>query len=460
MNETKGFDKWIGILLISVIAIVAIVFVVIISDTRLAKGTYGAGATDYYNCGDYWNGEETPQCECNCTYGSQTACENGTGYVCSYKATTACNFWKCWVPTSTPKPITKYYANFGGKTESCSPDGGGSTSCTVTVPNGKWSTSIYCPASLIVTGGGSVTISGDTTYYDCSAAEDPSNCTKTDRGSGCYLCGGSQGGRESYYNSDPDRGLCDSRRHCTRTGDSCQSSGTGTGTATPTTITYKVYYNGNGNTGETYDDNTQCNSYNNCGLDRYTDVSSVSGNVFQSGRIWEYGKTYKLIMNRFTKEGYTFVGWAKTANGEAVYEDYEEVSNLASTNGATVTLYAVWKKIESSSSSSSILNGACYLLDHKYYWRTAIPNDGTSAGTLISGKAKTECTGCENGYSLNRTTGKCSKDGGTTSTITPSSSTMEETNPQTGMSGIVIAWLIGLFAIGYSFWYFKRASSN
>jgi len=42
MKATKDFDKWIGIISISVICIVAIIFTVIISDLDLAKGTYGA----------------------------------------------------------------------------------------------------------------------------------------------------------------------------------------------------------------------------------------------------------------------------------------------------------------------------------------------------------------------------------------------------------------------------------
>ena len=41
MKETKNYDKWIGILSISLIAIVAVVFVAVVSDTHLAKGTYG-----------------------------------------------------------------------------------------------------------------------------------------------------------------------------------------------------------------------------------------------------------------------------------------------------------------------------------------------------------------------------------------------------------------------------------
>ena len=33
-------------------------------------------------------------------------------------------------------------------------------------------------------------------------------------------------------------------------------------------------------------------------------------------------------------------------------------------------------------------------------------------------------------------------------------------NPPTGATGIVFVWLIGLCAIGYSFWYFKKTGTN
>ncbi len=43
MKEEKKFDQWIGILSISVIAIVAIVFAAIVSNRSVLKGTYADG---------------------------------------------------------------------------------------------------------------------------------------------------------------------------------------------------------------------------------------------------------------------------------------------------------------------------------------------------------------------------------------------------------------------------------
>lgn len=53
---------------------------------------------------------------------------------------------------------------------------------------------------------------------------------------------------------------------------------------------------------------------------------------------FEYGKEKALTANAFTREGYTFMGWATKANGEVVYSDEEVVAMKA-----PATLYAVWE---------------------------------------------------------------------------------------------------------------------
>lgn len=56
----------------------------------------------------------------------------------------------------------------------------------------------------------------------------------------------------------------------------------------------------------------------------------------------EYGTAKNLKANGFSKTGYTFAGWATSENGAKVYDNEQNVINLASSNGATVTLYAKW----------------------------------------------------------------------------------------------------------------------
>lgn len=55
-----------------------------------------------------------------------------------------------------------------------------------------------------------------------------------------------------------------------------------------------------------------------------------------------YDTAKALPANAFTRAGYTFAGWAHTANGAAVYADKASVKNLYHEQGATVILYAKW----------------------------------------------------------------------------------------------------------------------
>ena len=73
------------------------------------------------------------------------------------------------------------------------------------------------------------------------------------------------------------------------------------------------------------------------------------GNGSTSGSMNDQAFAYdaaaqKLTQNNFTKLGYTFQGWAQTADAQEVeFEDQESVSNLTAEPNGEVTLYAVWK---------------------------------------------------------------------------------------------------------------------
>ena len=86
-------------------------------------------------------------------------------------------------------------------------------------------------------------------------------------------------------------------------------------TASWTAITYTVAYNKNGGLGT---------------------MSSSSHT---------YDVAQALTLNKFTRTGYSFQGWAKTSTGSKIYSDGEKVTNLTDEDGATVTLYAVWSVI-------------------------------------------------------------------------------------------------------------------
>ena len=57
-----------------------------------------------------------------------------------------------------------------------------------------------------------------------------------------------------------------------------------------------------------------------------------------------YGTAKALTLNTFTRTGYIFIGWAKSASATTTaYDDGQSVSNLTTTSGGTVNLYAVWQ---------------------------------------------------------------------------------------------------------------------
>lgn len=53
-----------------------------------------------------------------------------------------------------------------------------------------------------------------------------------------------------------------------------------------------------------------------------------------------YGETHTLTANAFTKDHYYFIGWAPSPGSSVIYSDQDSVSNLTTTQGATITLYA------------------------------------------------------------------------------------------------------------------------
>ena len=69
--------------------------------------------------------------------------------------------------------------------------------------------------------------------------------------------------------------------------------------------------------------------------------SSASGSMSNSTHT--YGTASSLTKNAFTRQGHTFKGWAKSSSGSKALNDQYSVTDLTTTNGGTVTLYAVWE---------------------------------------------------------------------------------------------------------------------
>ena len=123
------------------------------------------------------------------------------------------------------------------------------------------------------------------------------------------------------------------------------------GTAAPVC---KTGYNHNGNSTSTGGA---------CVANTYTikyDVNGGSGTM--SNTTCTYGSNCTLRTNVFTKTGYTFAGW--TYNGTS-YSNGATVSNLTSTNGATLTFTAKWTantytiKYDANGGSGTMSNTTC-----------------------------------------------------------------------------------------------------
>ncbi len=73
--------------------------------------------------------------------------------------------------------------------------------------------------------------------------------------------------------------------------------------------------------------------------DKY--VGEATGSMDDQAATWGIYPT--LTSNGFTREGYTFAGWATSPTGAVVYSNGQTLStNLTNDNNATVTLYAKW----------------------------------------------------------------------------------------------------------------------
>ena len=78
----------------------------------------------------------------------------------------------------------------------------------------------------------------------------------------------------------------------------------------------------------------------------YTVVFNANGGTgTMANQAFTYGTAQNLTEKTYTRDDYSFTGWATTADGDKVYDDQEEVSNLTTEDGGTVTLYAKWSLI-------------------------------------------------------------------------------------------------------------------
>ncbi len=81
------------------------------------------------------------------------------------------------------------------------------------------------------------------------------------------------------------------------------------------------------------------------GVQKYTIKFNGNGNTGGSTAnvVCTIGQSCTLTSNGFTKTNYKFLGWATTSTGAVTYTNGQAVTDLSTTSGATVNLYAVWR---------------------------------------------------------------------------------------------------------------------
>ncbi|MCL2442500.1 MAG: InlB B-repeat-containing protein [Treponema sp.] len=81
--------------------------------------------------------------------------------------------------------------------------------------------------------------------------------------------------------------------------------------------------------------------------------NSNGGNGSMANSSFISGVPQSLRLNGFSRTGYTFAGWAVSADGQVVYANGQSVNNLSTVSVEEVTLYAVWIGISFSVSYNS-----------------------------------------------------------------------------------------------------------
>lgn len=180
-----------------------------------------------------------------------------------------------------------------------------------------------------------------------------------------------------------------------------------------------------------------------------------------------YGSNCTLTANVFTKEGYVFNGWNTKKDGTGIsYSDKVVVKNLSSTDGATVTLYAKWKK-----------EGA----DVKTYRVTFKYNDGVTQDKIVEVDENDTVSVIEpirknyvfGGWYTDKDmtkkfdfTTKIKSDLTLYAKWTDGSSSGDKTddeissNSKTGDIMMFVAWTIGIGALAYTVYYYKTRKEN
>lgn len=340
MKETKKFDNWMKMLSVSIIAVIVLVFVLIVSNTHVAKGTY---AELLYNCYEvdgayYWFADLPTN-----LWGTQVDDSYCSNIPKPTQAATAAP------STSTAKPVEQtgcYSCNSGVR---------------YLTAGSAFPTNDACNTSAPVSG---YSPDGNSGYCShTTSTNSPSGSTST----------------SLTPNKRPAN--CMSQEDCNSYGKECKYGYTGCSTKSSTSNGYDCY------------EPPRCN-----------DDPSGTGS---SGGVLCYCNS--CVDGSWVNKG------------------------LAYTDKAQCDAIDVNRKCEGTNAVTS--------------WGNIISKNGCPSGNSGGNNSG-------NGGGGDSATGIP-----TTTPTNNSNNTNTSNNPQTGTVGIIIAWVVGLSAIVYSLWYFKKSSS-
>ncbi len=124
----------------------------------------------------------------------------------------------------------------------------------------------------------------------------------------------------------------------------------------------------------------------------------------------KYDKAFTLRTNTFTKKGYKFTGWNTKKDGTGkTYADKAKVKNLTAKNGATVTLYAQWKKIAYTityklyGGTNNKVNPATYTITSAIIFKNPTKKGYSFKGWYSDSKLKNRITGIAKGSTGKKT---------------------------------------------------------
>ena len=460
----KKTNKFIGILSVSLIAIVTVVFVAVVSNGHLAKGTYSAETT---GCdGSSWglpsnmqvgdigidNANRVLKClrdgsipgllgyldydGCLAVAShSWMSCDNGT-ITCPQEGTydgRPYYMYHCTIVECDPGYYISsgdscsacslgYYCTGGHAAEAraCSPghyqDEEGQTSCKV------------CPANTYQDE------SGANFCLECppgktspAGSDDLSDCVDSDSGPSTA----------SPSTASPSTARPSTARPSTASPSTASPSTAGPSTASPSTASpgtgsanqVKIYFSVSG--AITSLTCTPGNATSTCSIDvnRIPGCSEWCADPEQTN----CNRTAAEIIGPYSA-GHEQYWYCKTGSTSTPSTAKPSTAKPSTASPSTAS---------PSTAGPSTTTAACYLVNHKYEWATKKPTNGN---LVIDINDKNNCAGCEIGYTL---------DGDKCVSTTPPS-----VNPPTGTTAIIFVWLVGLCAIGYSFWYFKKTNTN